>query len=229
MKIGGGLGHNTNSGWPIASILDALNEVELLAKLPPQPVNQPIVAVSISASGYVSQDIDCHPDSDGAKIDAIAGRLKQLGIAVVMTAGNQASTTSTGAWTCGKNVIVVGATEVSMPTQPTDYTNISSKVALFAPVGQGNYPCDDRNCLMTTWKTQGSFVVWGTSFAAPQVAGAFAVLRHKYGQSPTVDQLLHLMQESGGLLSGPRATQANAQAKVLNIGNALKMSSYLID
>ncbi|MDF0604339.1 S8/S53 family peptidase [Neisseriaceae bacterium TC5R-5] len=219
IKVGGGVGDQ--AGWPIASVLDALNEVELLAQ---QPRSQPIVAVNISASGNATAsqpNPDCSATSEGGKIDAIAARLKKKGIAVVMASGNDGLTAASN-WTCGSHIIAVGATEVKQPTQATFYSNLSARLALLAPVGSGDYPCLYRNCLMTAWKDQGSFVVWGTSFASPQVAGAFAVLRQKYGMSESVDQLLSRLQNTGLPLSGPRATEAGPQAKVLNIRAALQ-------
>ena len=63
---------------------------------------------------------------------------------------------------------------------------------------------------------------WGTSFSAPEVAGAFAVLRQKYGMSRSVDQLVALLKSTGRPLAGGRAGAATANAAVINIGAALK-------
>ena len=133
--------------------------------------------------------------------------------------GNDAKTGATGSWTCGSNIVVVGASDVSAPTAPTSYSNLSSNVDLLAPVGAG-WPCTGGNCIFTTYKDLGwSSSVWGTSFAAPQVAGAFAVLRQKYPLA-SVDRLVNLMKTSGNALTGSRAGQA-PNAKVLNLDTAL--------
>jgi hypothetical protein len=222
IKVGGGVGTDgKNMGWPINSIVDALNFVNtgLLADAQLGPA---IVAVNISASGNTGLgDPVCAADSDGARINEIAGVLKSKGVAVVMTAGNDALNGS-GNWTCGNNVIVVGATGILQPGVPTDYTNISQRTTLFAPVGTANR--DSHDFVLLPWKDLGSFYVWGTSFASPQVAAAFAVLHQKFGRSASVDTLLRKMQSSGKKLTGPRSELASSNATVLDISAALKSS-----
>lgn len=220
LKVGGGVG--TQAGWPINSVVDALNYV-VKALVPSTELKQnaqpPIAAVSISANGAPTDgEQDCAADSDGARINEIAGVLKSKGIAVVMAAGNNGAN-STDSWVCGSNVIVVGATGVLQPTVLTTYTNVSRKVNLFAPVGTGNF--ESKDYILAPWAASGSFLVSGTSFAAPQVAGGFAVLRQKFGRAPSVDQLVSLMQKSGRKLSGLRSELASPNASVLNIKAAL--------
>lgn len=220
-KIGGG-SSQAASGWPAASVLDALSMIEALARGASSGglKDFPITAVNISSNGAsTSTEQACAAGSDGARIDAQAARLKQYGIAVVMASGNDAKTGATGSWTCGSNIVVVGASDVSAPTAPTSYSNLSSNVDLLAPVGAG-WPCTGGNCIFTTYKDLGwSSSVWGTSFAAPQVAGAFAVLRQKYPLA-SVDRLVGLMKTSGNALTGTRASQA-PNAKALNLDAAL--------
>lgn len=222
VKVGGGTGNN-QSGWPAASILDALSMLEQTMRSPTSGAlrTNPITAVSISFNGASSNtEAACAAGSEGARIDAAAGRLKAYGVAVIMTAGNDAKTAGTGVWTCGSNIVVVGATEVSAPTVPTAYSNLSSNVDLLAPVGNNGWPCPTNNCIFAPHKaTGGSGAVWGTSMAAPQVAGAFAVLRQKYPLA-SVDRLIGLMKSSGKSLTGARASQA-PNAKVLDLDAAL--------
>lgn len=221
-KIGGGSGTQASSGWPADSVLDALDMIEAIARANDSGALRkfPITAVSISASGGASStEGPCSAGSDGARIDAQAARLKQYGIAVVLAAGNAGKTAATGTWTCGQNVVVVGATDVSSPTAPTSYTNLSSNVDLLAPVGVG-WPCPGGNCIFSTYKDSGgSSSVSGTSFATPQVAGALAVLRQKYPLA-SVDRLVGLLKSSGDTLTGARAGQA-PNAKVLDLDAAL--------
>lgn len=217
LKVGGGTGTVANSGWPINSVVDALNYV---VKLMGAELRPPIAAVNISANGTsVAGQLPCGAGSDGARIDELAGELKAMHVAVVMVAGNDAVNGGTGTWTCGSNVIVVGATGIINPTAPTDYTNISQKVSLFAPVGTGDRPSGDF--VLVPWAGLGSFYVWGTSFASPQVAAAFAVLRQKFGPDATVDALAQLMKTTRKPLTGQRAGLAATGASVLNIKAAL--------
>ncbi|QGZ64364.1 S8 family serine peptidase [Paraburkholderia acidisoli] len=219
LKVGGGTGTIANAGWPINSVVDALNYVYSMATgMDGWPLY--IAAVNISANGSsIAGELPCGTGSEGARIDEIAGKLKAMHIAVVMVAGNDAMNGGTGTWTCGKNVIVVGATCITNPTVPTDYTNISQKVALFAPVGTANRTTGDF--VLAPWAGAGSFYVRGTSFAAPQVAAAFAVLRQKFGPDPSVDALAQLMKATGKPLTGQRAGLAAPGASVLNIKAAL--------
>lgn len=218
IKIGGGTGTDGPRGWPINSIVDALNYVNngLMTRT---DVKNKIVAVNISANGdSVIGTSPCAPGGDGARIDAIAAALRSKGVAVVMTAGNDAMN-GTGNWTCGSNVIPVGSAGIINPTVPTSYTNISQQVSLFAPVGTGDRPSGDF--VLAPWAGSGSFYVRGTSFASPQVAGAFAVLRQKFGSKPSVAALVQLMKETGKPLTGPRASLAAPGATVINIKAAL--------
>ncbi|WP_322005269.1 S8 family serine peptidase [Paraburkholderia tropica] len=221
LKVGGGRGTNVSQGWPINSVVDALEYVNR-ALLPRADVGSKIVAVSISANGSsIAGTSPCATGGGGDRIDAAASVLKKKGVAVVMAAGNDA-VNGTGTWNCGSNVIPVGATSIVTPATPTNYTNISQRVSLFAPVGTGNFKSGDL--VLAPWADSGSFYVWGTSFAAPQVAGAFAVLRQKFGKGPSVDALVKLLVRTGTPLKGTRAALAAQGASVLNIKAALNGS-----
>ncbi|MFI2705820.1 S8 family serine peptidase [Cellulosimicrobium composti] len=212
-KIGGGTA--TTAGWPHASVVDALNWVERALVQNPY-IGTKAAAVNLSVSGApLPEGQDC--PSEGTRIDEAAGRLKELGVAVVMAAGNN-SLNGLGTWNCGKNIIRVGATQITDPTEPTSYTNISASIPLFAPVGDGDFA--HQNALLAPYKSAGPYYVRGTSFAAPQVAGAFAVLLEKFGAGPTVDELTDLLVRTGQPLTGPRSDTALG-AVVTNLAAAL--------
>ncbi|SAK87719.1 Subtilase family protein [Caballeronia temeraria] len=216
LKVGGGTG--TTLGWPNDSVLDALNYVNNVLMSRPD-IGPKIVAVNISDSGSpIAGDLPCGTGSDGARVDAVAGALKAKGVAVVMSAGNDGQY-ATGSLVCGSNVVTVGATGVIEPTVPTSYSNVSQKVALFAPVGTANLATGDM--IVTTYGQSGWGYFWGTSFSSPQVAAAFAVLRQKFGKAPSVDSLVGLMKTTGKPLTGQRAGLAAPGASVLNIKAAL--------
>ncbi|WP_187614549.1 S8 family serine peptidase [Paraburkholderia sp. 31.1] len=216
---------SNTTGWPIDSIVNALWYVNgVLLTRPEREVGR-IVAVNISANGRsVAGDLPCGPNSEGARIDAVAAVLRSKGVAVVMAAGNgtddKTGINGTGTWTCGNNVIPVGATGILHPSVPTVYTNISPRVALFAPVGVGDFNTHDY--VLAPFAGSGSMSLYGTSFAAPQVAAAFAVLHQKFGPNVGVSSLLGLMQRTGTKLTGTGAALASPAASVLNIGAALR-------
>lgn len=72
--------------------------------------------------------------------------------------------------------------------------------------------------MLPPWKSAGAFYAQGTSFAAPQVAAVFAVLREKFGSAPTVDQLVNLLANTGVRVTGPHSPAA---AREINIRAAL--------
>lgn len=214
IKIGGGTG--TTTGWPIESVIDALNYVNssLLAR---QNIGPKIVAVNLSVSG-VLQPSGASCNADAQRIDAKAAILKSKGVAVVMAAGNDGAV-GIGAWSCGPNIIRVGATGLATPTVLTSYSNVDKSIQLYAPVGEGNYQAQDT--LLVPYKTSGLSPVAGTSFASAQIAGAVAVLRQKFGKAPSVNSLVALLQSSGRTLTGADSSYAAVTAKVANIGTAL--------
>lgn len=209
IKIGGGTG--STQGWPHASVVDALDWVNYVAS-ERNAYRGRIAAVNLSVSGNPLPDGQAC-GAEGQAVNAAAGRLKTKGIAVVMSAGND-GISGVGSWNCGSNIVRVGATNVTTPTL-TQYTQRSTAVQLYAPVGDGNF--DGSNKIMVPYKTSGTFFVEGTSFAAPQAAGAYAVLREKFGAAPTVDQLTALLQHTGTPITG----DAPANARNINIANAL--------
>lgn len=213
IKIGGGNSQTGRIGWPHESVVDGLDWVNYVLTTWPAYAGK-IAAVNLSVSGGALPDgSTC--GADGARIDAAAARLKQKGIAVVMAAGND-GINGVGTWNCGPNIIRVGSTDIAIPRTLASTSNRSEAIQLYAPVGDGDY--QNHNAPLVPWKSNGTFYATGTSFAAPQVAGAFAVLREKFGNAPTVDQLTSLLQRTGTTLTG---NDAPANAVDLNITAAL--------
>lgn len=234
LKIGGGSGSFTasgptagsNVGWPGQSIADALNYVN--STLAGRSDLGRIAVVTISTNGDKlpdSQPCPTSPSSAAVRINDAAKALKSKGIAVVMAAGND-TITGRGTYNCGDSIIRVGASRVTAPTQPTSYSNISPSTQLYAPSGEGvsDKECTTNrgDCLLVGARGNYAAAARGTSYSAPQVAGAFAVLRQKYGTALSVDQLVARLKATGTPLSGGRAGAATAGAAVINIAAALK-------
>ncbi|AJT42489.1 hypothetical protein UM93_15105 [Psychromicrobium lacuslunae] len=214
IKVGGGTGSST--GWPIESVIDALNYVNngLLTR---QDIGSKIVAVNLSVAGtFRPSGSSC--TADAVRINAIAATLKAKGVAVIMAAGNDGGV-GIGGWSCGSNIIRVGATGLATPTVLTSYSNVDWSIQLYAPVGEGNYLAHDT--LLVPYQSSGLTPAAGTSFASAEVAGVFAVLRQKFGKAPSVDSLLRLLQSSGRALTGADSNYASLSAKVVNLPAAL--------
>ncbi|MGO1972095.1 MAG: S8/S53 family peptidase [Propionibacteriaceae bacterium] len=213
IKVGGGSG--TELGWPHASVVDALNWVNyVLAER--SEYRERIAAINLSVSGGPLPDGSACP-SAGLEVDEAAGRLTQKGIAVVMAAGND-GITGTGTWNCGSNIVRVGATNVTSDTL-TNYTQRSSAIQLYAPVGDGTFASNNK--IMLPYRDHGWWFVRGTSFAAPQVAGAYAVLREKFGAEPSVSELTALLASTGTPVSG---SDVPAGSRVINIAAAVDVA-----
>ena len=147
-----------------------------------------IAAVNMSLGGgeYFSP---C--DSDARK--AIIDNLRSVGIATVISSGNNGYTDATGAPGCISTAVTVGATTKSDVV--ATYSNSASFVDVLAPGSSINSSIPG-----------GGFASWnGTSMAAPHVAGAFAVIRTAYPDL-TVDQIEDALKQTGVAVSdSPRA------------------------
>ncbi|WP_236014575.1 S8 family peptidase [Microbacterium stercoris] len=188
----------TSVDWSVVGIYAALEYVrDVLSK------KYSIAAVNISAAFDSVKIADTEP-CPPVKFATLAAELKEKNIAVTVAAGNQGFSAATGKWACAPAAIAVGSTNVSdMNTLTDDYapSNASARVQLLAPVGN----TETGNQLWTAWsyrtptetKHENNFSpVTGTSFASPQVAGAFAVLRQRFPDK-SVDELTALLRRTG--------------------------------
>ena len=158
-----------------------------------------IASVNMSLGGgqYYS---NC--DSASGSQKAIIDTLRSNGVATVISSGNSGYTSSMGSPGCISTAVSVGATwdaagysnicggnsspSVSAIDSVTCYSNSASFLNLLAPGSLINAPIP-----------YGSYGNWsGTSMAAPHVAGAWAVLKHK-SPAATVDQVLAALSTTG--------------------------------
>lgn len=212
IKAAGGTG--TAQGWPWDSVVDSLAWVDRVGSANQMTYGK-IAAVNLSVAGGFL------PDGSGCparlmQLDTIAASLKAKGIPVVMAAGNDAGA-GIGSWTCGEHIIRVGATGLTEPTVPADYSNVSNRIQFWAPVGTSAEGAKVGSIFVPY--PGGSMAAAGTSFAGPQVAGAYAVLREKLGAGPSLDELTTRLIRSGTPITGPRVPDATGV--VINIADAL--------
>lgn len=168
-----------------------------------------IAAISLSTDGPQFSDNRQCEEYDG--VNAASKRAYNAGIAVVFSSGNNFDPNNPGQptlphlpqqgqYSCEPYVTGVGATRVADTQALAYYSRASKRTSLLAPVGNGGsddglwtaYPYLKGDLIRENNYTTGQ----GTSFASPQIAGAFAVLRQKYPKTD-VDDLRNLLQSTG--------------------------------
>ncbi len=144
---------------------------------------QSIVAANISLNDVDDlRSVPC--DTDGLAQDVV--RLRNAGVATVISAGNQSDKTRVAWPACVTDAISVAS--VNLSDQPSSFSNFSSLVDFFAPgesidVAVPGEPLPKSEA--------------GTSFAAPHVAGAFAVFRSWTPVNDRVSELSRILRDSG--------------------------------
>ena len=148
-----------------------------------------IASVNISIGGglYASQCDVLYPG-----IKASMDNLKSVGIATIVSSGNDLTADQISSPACITTAISVGSTDVDSHGYPLNddevspFSNAASILDLLAPgsVIRSAYPG-------APWADKS-----GTSMAAPHVTGAWAVLKQRYPNIPVDDALL-LLKNTG--------------------------------
>lgn len=232
------VGHST--GWNMDAVGAALRYVrdDLTQAYPGQ-----IAAVNLSVSGEwtdekgtligaVRDQPELHPgetpiDPEWLRWPEVAD-LKNKGTAVVVAAGNSGLPDGLGFVASPSAVVAVGATNVddmSTLTAGKQATNASRRVDLLAPVGVGdggNRVWSAHVNLSVDYGVENGYGYGdGTSFASPQVAGAFAILRERYGYTKSVDELTQLLKDKGAPVTDARPGNSGVTMKRVVLANAV--------
>jgi subtilisin family serine protease len=145
-----------------------------------------IAAVNLSIGGELYSSVSECEDADPRT--EIVGLLRAAGIAVVAAAGNESSIDSLTTPGCLSDVISVSSTndmdEISSFSNTTDFLDFFAPGAqIVSSVPGGNYSS-----------------IWGSSQAAPHVAGAYALLFEALGQS-SLELSSEMLRASGQPIS----------------------------
>ncbi len=148
-----------------------------------------IAAVNLSlGGGRFTSPCDSAQPAGKALID----NLRSVGIATVIASGNDGFTDSLSAPACISTAVSVGSTTKSDVV--SFFSNSASFLSLLAP-GQS----------ITSSVPDGGFDVGdGTSFAAPHVAGAWAILKQKK-PTATVEEVLIALAGTGLPITDPKS------------------------
>ncbi len=145
-----------------SSIDNALQRVLTLKN----STNRNIVSVNLSIGGGLFNAGDAACNATDPTTGALFGQLQAAGVAVLVAAGNDGSTTQMSFPGCAPNAMAIGATDDS--DVPASFTNSNSGLRWWAPGV-------NVDAAVPTGNNHG--VKSGTSMATPHVVGAFALLR----------------------------------------------------
>ncbi len=181
-----------------ASLVRALEWVEQVR------TSRPLAAVNLSLGGAPVPT----PCTASPALTDVIDRLVAGGTAVVSSAGNDASRTMLSFPACLPNVVSVAAE--GTVGSPASFANRAPQVTLFAP-GEGIDAAWSRPCCTRAMS--------GSSFAAPQVAAAFALLAQRRVGSSVAERVA-LLQRTGQPLT-PTPGTGPEPANSLRVDRAL--------
>lgn len=161
-------------------------------------------------------------DDANPLVTAAIQQLNSVGIATIISAGNDSQRNAMSFPACISNAISVGNSVSEIQSNSPGYdindvawdSNVSVETDLFAP---GTKILSASQASPTGYTEK-----WGTSMAAPHVTGAFAVLRSKK-PSATINEMLNTLKNSpiqsvdgriNGIYSKPRIDIASALSQI---------------
>jgi subtilisin family serine protease len=166
-----------------SDILAGLDRVNLLK------ASRSFAAANLSlGGGFFSNQASC--DAANVSMKATIDVLRASGIATVIASGNEAFTNGLASPACISTAISVGSTGDGSGGATTDvvssFSNSASFLSLLAPGAN-----------ITSSTPGGGFgTAQGTSFSAPHVAGAWAILR-QFKPTASVSEILSVLQATG--------------------------------
>jgi uncharacterized repeat protein (TIGR01451 family) len=141
--------------------------------------------------------------------------LRSAGIATIAASGNSGATAAMAQPACISSVISVGATNDFDVI--TSFSNIASFLDLLAP----------GVSISSAIPGGGVAQFNGTSMASPMAAGAWAVMKQKYGTTKTIPQILTLLRDTATTVNDSRSGGTVTGLRRINLDRALGIPPIL--
>ena len=162
-----------------------------------------ITAISISLGGG-AYSAHCDATFAGIGLTGAVDNAYNNNVSVVISTGNDYSTSNIGSPSCIENAIAVSST-TKLDTV-SSFSNWNSITDMFAPGGTstGTGACPNANYICSTQWTSGFIGYSGTSMSAPHVAGVIALMQQYEkdveGKPLTGDQVNQTITTNGALI-----------------------------
>lgn len=146
---------------------------------------------------------------DGDPLKASIDNLRSVGIATVVAAGNDGSTSQISSPACISTAVGVGSTEKNDVV--SSFSNIAAFLSLLAPGGS----------ILSAYPGNQFALASGTSMAAPHVTGAFAVIKQA-APGASVSTILSALQQTGVPITDTRPGGTVTKPRI-RVGSALSV------
>jgi len=166
-----------------------------------------LVAVNLSLGGG-KMTTNCATGSTQAYIH----QLLSVGIATIVAAGNDSFDDAVSVPACAPDAVAVASLDDSTAAR-SPWSNISPKVALYAP---------GTSIPSANAATGGLSMFSGTSFAAPTVAGAWAVVRQRFPDMTAADILDQLRARGTVITTDTFSPVARYQIPLVRVDLAMR-------
>ncbi|MCA1639685.1 MAG: S8 family serine peptidase, partial [Acidobacteria bacterium] len=178
-----------------------------------------IAAVNMSLGGnQYTANCDTSQSSRKAAID----NLRSVGIATVISSGNDSYTDSMGAPACISSAVSVGSTDDGSSGTTVDaVSSFSNSVSFLNLLAPGRW--------ITSSVPNNAYKSYsGTSMAAPHVAAAFAILKQR-APTASVSQILNALTNTGKPIIDSRNNLTKPRINIAAALNAVSTRSTLYD
>ena len=181
------------SSTPCALSFDS-DEIAALERVKELSATMNVAAVNMSLGGG-----RFYANCDGSKgaFKMAVDNLRSVGVATVISSGNNAYTDSISAPGCVSSAISVGSVnDGSLGTTADDISSFSNSATFLSLLAPGRYIYSSLPN-----NTYGNYS--GTSMSAPHVAGAFAILKQRVPNA-SVSQIYNALAATGKPITDPR-------------------------